>query len=288
VARLSLTRYGDQGEREAGLVPTEDTYAFENARAVQLQRLRALEEALDSQTKEHLESIGVARGWRCLEVGAGSGSIADWLCHRVAPEGTVLATDLDTTVLGELSRPNLEVRVHDVLKDDLPEGEFDLIHLRLLLAWLTDSGAALRRLTAALKPGGWLVAEEMDFVSVAVEPSVASGARATFERVLEAHNAVLAGQHAFDPYYGRRLVRDLDEAALSDLGSQGRAAIWRGGDAGATVWRLTFMQLREAMLASELATAAEIDEAVALCEDPGFGFLSQITMAGWGRRSTRE
>ena len=48
------------------------------------------------------------------------------------------------------------------------------------------------------------------------------------------------------------------------------------------------MQLREAMLASELAATAEIDEAVALCEDPGFGFLSQITMAGWGRRSTRE
>jgi len=38
------------------------------------------------------------------------------------------------------------------------------IHLRLLLAWLSDPDAALRRLTAALKPGGWLVAEEMDFV----------------------------------------------------------------------------------------------------------------------------
>ena len=80
----------------------------------------------------------------------------------------------------------------------MPEAEFDLIHLRLLLAWLTDSDAALRRLTAALKPGGCLVAEEMDFVSVAVEPSVASPARETFERVLEAHNAVLAGQHAFE------------------------------------------------------------------------------------------
>jgi len=98
-------------EREARLGATDDTYAFENARAVQLHRLRALEATLDAQTTELIDSIGLDRGWRCLEVGAGGGSSADWLCHRVAPEGTVLATDLDTTVLGELSRPNLEVRV---------------------------------------------------------------------------------------------------------------------------------------------------------------------------------
>ena len=35
-------------------------------------------------------------------------------------------------------RPNLEVRVHDVLEDDLPEGRFDLVHHRLLLAWLRE------------------------------------------------------------------------------------------------------------------------------------------------------
>ena len=267
--------------------PTEETYAFENARAVQLHRLRALEATLDAQTVEHLESVGVGAGWRCLEVGAGGGSIAEWLCDRVGADGAVLATDLDTTVLGNLSRPNLEVREHDVLKDELPEGEFDLVHLRLLLAWLTDPQAALRRLATALKPGGWLVTEEMDFVSVAVDPRVSSRAREAFERVLRAHNTVLAEQHAFDPAYGRRLHGDLADAGLAEVACEGRAAIWRGGDVGATVWRLTFTQLREAMLASELATAGEIDEAIALCDDPSFGLLSQIIMAGWGRRPPR-
>jgi len=117
---------------------------------------------------------------------------------------------------------------------------------------------------------------------------VTSGLRETFERVLDAHNTVLAEQHAFDPYYGRRVVGDLGEVGLTDLGSQGRAGIWRGGDAGTTVWRLTFMQLRELMLASGLVSEAEIDEALALCEDPSFGFLSQITIGGWGRRPTRD
>ena len=56
------------------------------------------------------------RGWRCLEFGAGGGSIAAWLCDRVAPDGAVVATDLDTTVLEEVAHPDLD-------EDDLPEGE---------------------------------------------------------------------------------------------------------------------------------------------------------------------
>ena len=105
----------------------EQLYAFDNARDVQRERLGALEALLDAGTIQQLERCGTGRGWRCIEVGAGGGSIAAWLCARVAPEGFVVATDLDTTVLGELSHPNLEVRVHDVLVDELPEAEFDLV-----------------------------------------------------------------------------------------------------------------------------------------------------------------
>jgi SAM-dependent methyltransferase len=60
-------------------------------------------------------------------------------------------------VLQELSRPNLELKVHDVVRDELPDGEFDLVHFRLLLAWLDEPQEALRRMVASLKPGGWLL-----------------------------------------------------------------------------------------------------------------------------------
>ena len=77
----------------------EQSYAFANVRDMQRERLRTLEALLDAGTIQHLERRGVRRGWRCLEVGAGGGSIAAWLAARVAPEGSVVATDLDTTVL---------------------------------------------------------------------------------------------------------------------------------------------------------------------------------------------
>jgi SAM-dependent methyltransferase len=249
-------------------------YAYGNAREIQRERLRTLETLLDAGTRRVLEPF-VAAGSRCLEVGAGGGSIAAWLANRAAE---VVATDLDVTVLRELDHPNVTVRVHDVLADDLPDATFDLIHLRLVLAWLTDVPRALARLTAALAPGGVLVAEEMDFGSVAPEPRHEGAA--AFARVAAAHDAVLATRHDFDPYYGRRVEADLAAAGLGSVSSEGRAAMWRGGEAGGDIWRLTLLQLRDEMD----VPASDVDRVLELCDDPTFRSVSPVVMAAWGRR----
>jgi protein-L-isoaspartate O-methyltransferase len=270
-----------------GATGSEETYAFDNARAIQRTRLQTLAELLDPGTARHLEAVGVQRGWRCLEVGAGSGSIALWLADRVGPEGTVVATDLDTTVLSELSRPNLTVRTHDVMSDALPEAEFDVVHVRLLLAWLAEPPRVLRSLVAALKPTGRLIAEEMDFVSVVPDPRMEARAAEALRRVAAAHDAVLAARHGFDPYYGRRVAGDLADAGLADVGCEGRAAMWRGGEAGGAIWRLTLVQLRDEIVADGLASADDVDRVVALSDDPAFSSVSPLVMAAWGRRGTR-
>ena len=228
-----------------------------------------------------LDALGVEDDWRCLEVGAGGGSIALWLSDHA---GSVLATDLDTTPLSDLSRPNLVVKAHDVLEDDLPEAEFDLIHMRLLLAWLADPREALRRLTRALKPGGTLIAEEMDFVSVVPDPRMPGQTARAFARVAAAHNAVLADEHGFDPYYGRRVAGDL-ACELADVECEGRAAMWRGAEAGGAIWRLTLAQLRDEMVESGLATSGEIAAVVERSGDPEFSSVSPLVMAAWGRRA---
>jgi SAM-dependent methyltransferase len=260
------------------------TYAFENARAVQPGRLQLLATLLDEGTFRLLERLDVQPGWRCWEVGAGGGSVAAWLCDRTAPGGSVLATDLDTTVLRELKRPNLEVRTHDVLTDELPAGQFDLVHARLLLAWLADHQRGLRRMLAALRPGGCMLIEEMDFQSIAPDGGLDSATRALFARVIEAHHAVLREQHAFDPFCGRGLDRALSTAGLARVGSEGRLSIWRGGQPGGVVWRLTLIQLREQMIAHGRVTADDIDTLIELCDDPRLAFMSQATIGAWGYR----
>jgi SAM-dependent methyltransferase len=260
------------------------TYAFGNEREVQRERLRALEALFDPWTIDRLEARGVGPGWSCLEVGAGGGSIAGWLCDRVGPDGTVLATDLDTTVLADLTRPNLEIRVHDVLVHDLPADTFDLVHLRFVLGWLPAARTAIERVTPALKRGGWLVAEEMDFLTAAPDPGMDPADGARLERIVAAHNAILAQRNAFDPFYGRRLAGDFADAGLAECGSDGRTTMWRGGGPGGRIWALTIAQLRDPMVEAGLIDAADVDAAFELFGDERMHTMSPMVVGAWGRR----
>jgi 2-polyprenyl-3-methyl-5-hydroxy-6-metoxy-1,4-benzoquinol methylase len=136
--------------------PQQSGYAFQHTWQQERARLAALEAHCDPWSIANLETLDIQPGWRCLEVGAGGGSIAAWLCERVGPRGQVVATELETTFLETISAPNLEVRRHDITCDPLEEAAFDLVHVRAVLAHLPARAAVLRRLVVALKPHGWL------------------------------------------------------------------------------------------------------------------------------------
>ena len=87
-----------------------------------------------------------------------------------SPAGSVQvgASSLPISTFGifeDLSLPNLEIVQHNILDDASPEPAFDLVHTRLLLVHLPRREEALDRMISALKPGGWLLAEEFDSVS---------------------------------------------------------------------------------------------------------------------------
>ena len=266
------------------MTATNLTYAFVNTEPMQRERLKMLEAWLDEGTMQVLDARGLEPGWRCLEAGAGGGSVAAWLCKRVSPEGSVLATDLDIRFLRELAFPNLELQDHDLLQDELPEREFDLIHARLLLEWLAKPDLALRRLAAALKPGGCLVVEELDFQSLAIDPHLDARTRSVFSAVADAHLAILSAQHGFDPFYGRRVAGDLSAAGLVDVQAEGRASLWHGGGYGGRLVMLTLMQLRESIVAAGLVSSADVDESIKLCEESRLSLVSPVTIAAWGHR----
>src|ERR1700741_5051029 len=128
-------------------------YLFDEATKAERERLAAIESGLDPFSIECLRNIGVGEGWRCLEIGAGGGSIAEWLCRQVGASGRGLATDLQTKFLQAIEASNLEVRRHDITTEELESGAFDLVFARKVLEHLADPGSALRRMYAAARPG---------------------------------------------------------------------------------------------------------------------------------------
>src|SRR5262245_43189237 len=105
-------------------------YIFEgNAADQELRRLRLIEQALDDESISQLRSTGISSGWRCLELGAGAGSIARWLGEAVGQRGQVAAVDINTRHLQHLSGPPFELVQGDFLNVSIA-GEFKLAHCR--------------------------------------------------------------------------------------------------------------------------------------------------------------
>ena len=148
------------------------TYVFDHRWQRERQRLEGLEEVFDAASRRHLLERGVGSGWRCLEVGCGAGGIARWLADQVGPSGQVVATDLDPRFLDGHGRANLSVRQHDLSVDRLEPEAFDLAHARAVLQYVPQPDRALATLVGALRPGGWLVIEDVDFGPSAVSTLV--------------------------------------------------------------------------------------------------------------------
>jgi SAM-dependent methyltransferase len=262
-------------------------YLFDNANErPTAQRFSSLEAIYDPRTIRFLEATGVGPGWRCLEVGAGGGAIGEWLADRIGDTGHVLLTDIDPRFLAALAasrRPNVEVRRHDIATDPLPEAAFDLIHARLVFVHVPTAPAALARLVAALRPGGWLVVEDFDptFIdrSFPTTESATAVARAAFRALGGMLEARGAGRGWARGLYGRFVALGLEEA-----GMEGHLHVRPGGSAGALLDRANFEQAREAAIGTGLATAAERDGMLTLLEDPASAISSPTMFTAWGRR----
>lgn len=137
-------------------------YTLPHKLAGERQRLALMSSLLDPIEHGYISKLGVAPGWRCLELGCGNGSIAQALAARIAPTGHVVASDIDLSYLGDLKAACLEVRRIDILRDPIETGVYDFVVARALLHHLTPASGALERMVAALKPGGALLSIEPD------------------------------------------------------------------------------------------------------------------------------
>lgn len=260
---------------------TRSEYVFDNSGQQARTRFEALAALCDPGTIRYLEERRITEGWHCLEVGGGGGTIAAWLCERVGPAGHVLATDIDPRFLDSLNHRNLEVRRHDIRLDPLPENAFDLVHARLVLMHLPERQSVLERLVRALKPGGWIVAEEFDPLSFRAD--LADGTAPGRLKTGIAMSQIMAGR-GVDLLYGRSLYSKLNDCGLADVGTEGRVTFWRGMSSGAALMRANFEQLRNELLESGLVSEVEFEQDLNRLGDADFVTPSPIMWAAWGRR----
>ncbi len=112
-----------------------------------------------------VEALALQPGSRVADIGAGSGLITVHLARAVAPNGKVIATDVDGAVLDLLSQRLKAAKLDGVVEprvvaadtSGLEPGLYDGILLAEVDHYFSDPVAWLKSAATALKPGGRLV-----------------------------------------------------------------------------------------------------------------------------------
>jgi len=253
------------------------------------QRLRVLDEVYHQTTVALLDRAGLRDGWRCADIGCGTGLVTLTMAEHVGAGGRVIGVDEAGTFVDEARQSaaehklkNTEFISGDAYSPPLPSAQFNLVYARCLLSHLDEPLRALQTMTALARPGGSVVVEDIDCGGVFAHPETPALMRHLnlYQRAMRLHGG--------DPLMGRKLPRLCRKTGLTNV----RFEIVRPAEPLEPVKRLyplTLACLKPAIVESKLATAAEVDALVAelnaMADDPAAKVSSCPMVQVWARKS---
>jgi SAM-dependent methyltransferase len=111
-----------------------------------------------------LGRLGLGPGWRCVDVGAGGGDVSVALAEVVGRSGRVYAVDSDPLARDEVAKAaaahSQVIAITQAGEDLLLPEAVDLAFCRFLLLHVLDPAVVLRKMAEAVRPNGWVVAQE--------------------------------------------------------------------------------------------------------------------------------
>jgi predicted O-methyltransferase YrrM len=252
--------------------------------AEEFARLDLLQQIFDPVTAQRLDFVQC--GWRCLEVGAGRGSIAKLISDKIGDQGEIIATDIDLAPSSSASLPNGRFISHNILVDPLDvlggPGSFDLVHARFFIQHVyAHEDLAIRRMVDLLKPGGWLVIEDLDAATMAAsdpDHPLAAG----YDQVLSGSVAAMRAAKIVDPAPGRALPPRFVKAGLINMRHDGRIYVDHGGSPMARWYVQSTRGSRRGF--DDKGMAAAVDVTIQALSDPTFWFQSGAFHCAWGQK----
>lgn len=124
------------------------------------------------------EEAGFAPGQTILDVGCGPGFCTTDLARIVGPAGRIIAVDASARFLNYFQSQitaqgltNIETRLADVEKLDLPPHSIDGAYARWVLCFLRDPGAVISAVAKALRPGAaFAVQDYFNYEAITLAP----------------------------------------------------------------------------------------------------------------------
>lgn len=253
------------------------------------QRLLRQIEGFDAEACSLLDRIGVQPGWRAIDIGCGPLGILDRLSERVGPHGTVIGLEreprfaaMGRTIAAERGLANVEYVEADGNATGLPRDSFDFVHERLAIIQQPDPERMLAEMVALARPGGIVVAQEIDQVSWLCEPP-----HPAWDALLAGLRTVLE-ESGVDYFLGRKLPGLLRDAGLTDVRVEVQVRVDLPGEYRRTHLLSMVESVREKILSRGLFTIDELDATMGELRqhlnDPDTVVIRQLLFQTWGRK----
>lgn len=225
-------------------------------------RLDVLARTLWHTTEAALRRAGVAPGMACLDLGCGSGSVSIELARLVGPKGRVIGVDYDAVKVELAREASAEQRLHNVefrrldIREWDEESQYDFVYSRFLLTHLPDPPATIRRMRNAVRSGGTLLLEDIDFTGHVWHPECAA-----LEKYVHLYRTV-AARRGCDADIGPKLHGMLRDTGWQELQLNIVQPAHQAGE-GKQMALLTLRNIADAVVAEQLATPDELEQTLA-------------------------
>lgn len=239
--------------------------------------------AYDGFTMARLRALGAGPGWRCLDVGAGTGTVSRRLLTEAGVAG-VLAVDRDARFLRAGAVPGLDVLEADITADGrdgldaLGTARFRLVHARFVLMHLPERERLIARLARLVEPGGVLV------LSDAVDLTSDRAPATPYTSAMRAMWRALRDTIGTDVSPVLAYPQALRAAGLESVAAEIHVPPLLPGSPLSRFWADTWERSRAAMLASGAIDDAGLDEAIRYLGAEECAALSAGMLTAWGHR----
>ncbi|GAA1908640.1 class I SAM-dependent methyltransferase [Streptantibioticus ferralitis] len=255
------------------------------------ERLALVEKVYGDHTRRILGRLGVQEGAKIADLGCGTGSTTKWFSSQIGSAGEVVAVDESGEQLALLASDidrdgigNVSTVQADAMNTGIDRGRFDIVHCRFLISHVTEPVALVREMAALARPGGLVIAFEVDIGGLFSIPSTECYERL---RALSRNGGQAIGR---DYEIGAKLATVFSSAGLPEPDMEFIHPVYLRGEEK-RFWEYT---ARESMLPvrAGLTTESNFDalmrELEAVAGNEMCAVAQPRLVACWARKGTNE
>ena len=245
-----------------------------------MERRKIRQDINDGYTTMFIREMNLKQGIDCLEIGAGLGSIAEFVSDIIGENGHIDVIDIKEENIREIEKrkkSNMSIYKLDIHDSFFDDKKYDFIHARFVFEHIPDAIDTLNNIIKNnLKVDGYI------FIEDAVYNDISYTGSESFKKVIKSL-ANLTQKGNTDYSFGRNIKYIFEKNNLKDINATGITRSIYGDSEEATFWKKSILE-NKIKIKDEGILENDIKNAIKDLEDKNQLFSGPMIMSAYGKK----